>query len=62
MLTPDEIYCLRKEQGFTRITCASDSANLRALCEAGDLSGYLWKQGLFNMLANLPKQGNIFSF
>ena len=49
-LTLDEIYCLRKEQGFTCITRASDSANLRALYEAGDLPGYLWKQGLFDTL------------
>lgn len=49
-LTLNEIYCLRKEQGFTRITRASDSANLRALFEAGDLPGYLWKQGLFEGL------------
>jgi predicted ATPase len=46
----EEIYCLRKEQGFTRITRASDSENLRALVEAGDLPGYLWKQGLFEGL------------
>lgn len=43
----DEIYCLRKEDGFTTIRRASDSENLRALVEAGDLPGYLWKQGLF---------------
>lgn len=49
-LTLDEIYCLRKENGFTQITKASDSANLRALTEAGDLPGYLWKQGLFEEL------------
>ena len=49
-LTLDEIYCLRKEQGFTCITRASDSASLRALYEAGDLPGYLWKQGLFDTL------------
>lgn len=46
----EEIYCLRKDQGFTRITRASDSENLRALVEAGDLPGYLWKQGLFEGL------------
>lgn len=49
-LTLDEIYCLRKEQGFTRISKASDSANLRALFDAGDLPGYLWKQGLLEGL------------
>lgn len=46
-LTLDEIYCLRKENGFTVVSRASDSENLRALFEAGDLPGYLWKQGLF---------------
>ena len=46
----DEIYCLRKVDGFTQISKASDSANLNALFEAGDLPGYLWKQGLFEGL------------
>ena len=46
----DEIYCLKKENGFTTITHASDSENLRALVDAGDLPGYLWKQGLFEGL------------
>lgn len=45
-LTLEEIYCLRKENGFTTITRASDSENLNALFAAGDLPGYLWKQGL----------------
>lgn len=45
-----EIYCLRKIDGFTQITRATDSENLRALNEAGDLPGYLWKQGLFEGL------------
>lgn len=49
-LTLDEIYCLKKEQGFTSVSRASDSDNLRALFEAGDLPGYLWKQGLFEGL------------
>lgn len=43
----DEIYCLRKEQGFSTISRAGDSENLRALADVGDLPGYLWKQGLF---------------
>lgn len=46
-LTLDEIYCLRKETGFSTVRRASDSENLRALFDAGDLPGYLWKQGLF---------------
>ena len=49
-LTLDEIYCLHKDQGFTSISCAGDSENLRALFNAGDLPGYLWKQGLFEGL------------
>lgn len=49
-LSLDEIYCLRKEKGFTQISKASDSANLMALFDAGDLPGYLWKQGLFEGL------------
>jgi predicted ATPase len=43
----DEIYCLRKDKGFTTISRASDSENLRSLFDGGDLPGYLWKQGLF---------------
>lgn len=46
-LTLEEIFCLRKEAGFTTIRCAADSANLQAMFKAGDLPGYLWKQGLF---------------
>ncbi len=46
----EEIYCLRKEKGFSTIARAADSANLQALVEAGDLPGYLWKQGLFEGL------------
>jgi predicted ATPase len=42
----DEIYCLRKEQGFTTVSHAVDSKNLLSLYEGGDLPGYLWKQGL----------------
>lgn len=46
-LTLEEIFCLRKESGFTTVRCAASSENLRSLFEAGDLPGYLWKQGLF---------------
>ena len=49
-LVLDEIYCLRKQQGFTDIARASDSQNLRSLFDQGDLPGYLWKQGLFEGL------------
>lgn len=46
-LTLEEIFCLRKDGGFTTVRCAAASESLRALFEAGDLPGYLWKQGLF---------------
>ncbi len=49
-LNLEEIYCLRKVDGFTQISRAVDSANLRALVEAGDLPGWLWKQGLLEGL------------
>ena len=49
-LTLDEIYCLRKDNGFTQASRASASENLKSLFEAGDLPGYLWKQGLFEGL------------
>ena len=46
-LSLDEIFCLKKESGFTAVLRANASENLRALYEAGDKPGYLWKQGLF---------------
>jgi predicted ATPase len=49
-LNLEEIYCLRKTVGFTQISRAVDSANLRALVDAGDLPGWLWKQGLLEGL------------
>ena len=49
-LALDEIYCLRKDQGFTTVSSAGESPTLRALVDAGDLPGYLWKQGMFEGL------------
>ncbi|MFN3809886.1 MAG: AAA family ATPase [Roseateles asaccharophilus] len=49
-LNLDEIYCLRKAEGFTVVSRAGDSANLQALVAAGDLPGWLWKQGLLEGL------------
>jgi predicted ATPase len=43
----EEIYWLRKRQGFTTVARASDSELLRSLVAEGDLPGALWKQGLF---------------
>ncbi len=42
----DEIYCLKKQNGFTTICKASDNPLLKSLYEAGELPGALWKQGL----------------
>jgi predicted ATPase len=41
-----ELYCLVKEDGFTKIYRASDSPLIKSLCAAGDLLGYLWSQEL----------------
>lgn len=35
-----------EKDGFTTIKKASDNPIARKLCEAGDLPGTLWKQGL----------------
>jgi predicted ATPase len=43
----DELFWLTKEQGFTKITRASDDTQLCDLVDAGDLPGALWKQQLF---------------
>lgn len=42
----DEIYYLEKKNGFTTICKASDNLLVKSLCEAGELPGALWKQGL----------------
>lgn len=43
----EEIYWLKKVDGFTSIEKADTSAQLKALVEAGDMPGALWNQGLF---------------
>jgi predicted ATPase len=43
----DEIYWLRKQEGFATVQRASDAALLNRLIDVGDLPGALWKQGLF---------------
>ena len=45
-----KLIFIGKLDGFTVITRACESENLRALYDAGDLPGYLWKQGLFEGL------------
>lgn len=42
----EEIYCLRKADGFTTIMRAADSEQTRNFVELGDLPGWLWSQGL----------------
>jgi predicted ATPase len=43
----DEIFLLSKRKGYAEATRASDVSRLKALVGEGDLSGALWKQGLF---------------
>jgi predicted ATPase len=52
-LALEEIYCLRKVDGFTTISSAGENANLRSLFDAGDLPGALWRQGLFEGVNNV---------
>jgi predicted ATPase len=42
----DEIFVLKKENGYSTIHRASENELVKSLCEAGDLPGALWKQGL----------------
>lgn len=42
----DEIYYLIKKDGFTEVKKASDNPLAVSLVEAGDLPGWLWKQGI----------------
>lgn len=42
----EELYCLIKQGGYTKIYKASDNETIRELYEAGDLLGQLWRQGL----------------
>jgi len=43
----NEIFCLRKYEGITKVERASDNELLVNLIHEGDLPGALWKQGLF---------------
>lgn len=46
------IYCLEKKDGFTVIKRAIDNPIARSLCEAGDLAGALWREGI--LTENMP--------
>lgn len=41
-----EVCCLVKEHGFSRVVRPQDSETLRSLANGGDPSGRLWRQGL----------------
>jgi predicted ATPase len=43
----DHIYWLEKRDGYSTVHRAREDTQLRALVEAGDLPGALWRQGLF---------------
>lgn len=43
----DEVYCLRKVDGYTQIARAQDDEQIRAFMEDGDKMGHLWRQGFF---------------
>ena len=43
----DEVFLLKKENGYTRIRRASDDEQISAYMADGDRMGHLWKQGLF---------------
>lgn len=42
----EELYCLVKENGYTKIYKASENSQIEALYKAGDLLGQLWRQNL----------------
>ena len=46
----DEVFLLRKEDGYTRIMRARDDEQLSAFMADGDKMGYLWKQGFFEAI------------
>jgi predicted ATPase len=43
----DEIFWLKKTDGYTSIQKASENEQVRSLVKEGDIPGYLWKQGFF---------------
>jgi hypothetical protein len=47
----EEIFWLKKENGFSTVYRASDSELLKRLVSEGDLPGFLWKEGLFTGVA-----------
>lgn len=50
----EELYCLVKENGYTKIYKASDNSLIKSLYNEGDLLGQLWRQEL--LLEEVRKQ------
>ena len=46
--TPQEVFWLQKENGFTIIKRASDDPMIMTLYDEGEQLGYLWKQNFFS--------------
>lgn len=53
----DEIFVLRKGDGYTTAARASDSQILSNLVREGDLPGALWRQGLLTDAPDFPAAG-----
>ena len=51
----EELYCLVKSEGYTKIVRASDLPLVASLYQEGDLLGSLWSQGI--LLAEASKAG-----
>jgi predicted ATPase len=44
----EEVFWLKKKEGYTTIERAKDNPQIEALVKEGDKLGYLWHQGLFD--------------
>lgn len=45
---PEEAFMLKKEQGKTKIDALANDEQIKALCDAGDKLGWLWRQEMLN--------------
>ena len=53
----EEIRWLVKEDGFTQVQRASESALFQSLVHEGDRPGALWRQGVFDLPGQLWRHG-----
>jgi len=44
----EEVFWLKKENGYTVVKRASEDEQIRAYMDDGDKLGYLWRQGFFD--------------